>query len=336
MIFIVTKKMSDYILAIPRFVKNYEVYYPLGSGSTSTVFQARDTRTGEFVALKFVSRKIFDDVKYLQNIEKELRILQRLRCPYIAKYIDTVYLDDYIVIVMELLSGGKLSTYISSVTKKLDDKIYLRWAKEILTALDYLHSNNISHRDIKPDNIAFDSQMHAKLVDFGLSTENKLQKCNSFCGTVFYVAPELVTENEYDAKKADIWSFGLTLHTLIFKNPPFPFTSQNEFFKGIMHIDKYMNIKKGSVFSSLIEKCLVIDPEKRATARELLNDPIFKDENLELRVIPRNNPTLIAKPVLTRRKTISSISIANDKSKYESHFPKLALQKLKSLTPIPL
>ena len=260
---------------IPRKIKQYELLYVIGSGSFATVFQARNVKTNQNVALKFVSRNIFGDSVNLLNFEKELRLFGRLDHPNIAKSYETIFIDNYIIIVMEFLCGGKLTHYITGHDTDIKQTTLIRWTKEILEALNYIHTRGIVHRDIKPDNIVFDGEMRAKLVDFGLSTEFGPKRCSTPCGTPFYIAPEVVTQKEYDGPKADIWSFGITLFLLVNKTFPFPEMSQTQYLNNLYQLPKLMKKPTESCLSTVINKCLVINPEERPTAAQLLKEPIF-------------------------------------------------------------
>ena len=270
--------MADFVGEVPKEIGRYKVLFPIGVGSSSAVYQGIDKKTGENVALKFISREIFKSAENLACIERELRIFQRLSHKNIAKYHETIYLKDYIVIVMELLKFNNLPTSLVNVSTR--QSIVLRWAKEILEALEYLHNRGICHHDIKLDNIAFDNKMQAKLFDFGLSDEalpgNRGCICSKTCGTPFYVAPEVITHKFYDGRKTDIWSFGVTIHVLACGK--FPYTdgvSYKEIVANIRNIHKYIDIKVNGDLNELIKCTLTIDPKQRPTASQLLHSNLF-------------------------------------------------------------
>ena len=291
----------------PKQVKGFELIRFINSGGFAYVFQALDMRRRQTVALKFVSREIFGETINLYNFEKELRLFARLDHPNIAKYYGTIYYEDYIIVVMEFLSGGSLTEIITSNFHSIQEKTYLRWAKEILEALDYLHERNIVHRDIKPDNIIFDDLMSAKLVDFGLSTEYGYGKrCSTPCGTPFFTAPEVLQMPDYDGPKADIWSFGLTLYLLVTKDFPFPHMTQKQYIQNMHKLESLMEKRDTGVFADIIEHSLTFNPKERYTAKQLLALPVFQ----QAEVIPklgvlRGSATWVAQ----RKTTIGHIKI---------------------------
>ena len=267
---------------IPETISHYKVLAKAGEGGFSRVFQAKDLKHNRLVALKFVSREIFTDTSMLSNFEKELRIFSRLNHPNIAKYYDTIFMDNYIVVVMELLLGGRLSDNIENNMTQLPSSTVIRWTKEVLEALKYLHSKGIVHRDIKPENILFDTQMRAKLVDFGLSTEYTINGCSTACGTPFFFAPEMVTNSRYDPTKSDIWSFGVTMYNLVTKRFPFADMTPAQYISNVHKLDKLMIFSYKGPLADVLKDALKTDPNERKSAAELLSNTVFKKAEILL------------------------------------------------------
>ena len=273
---------------IPKIVKSYHMIYTLGKGAFSTVMQCLDEKTNEFYAAKFVERTIFKNKTILEHFESELRLYERLDHPNIAKWKETIYTEDYIVIIMELCMGGTLAESIVGLCKFSEDVI-LRIMYEILDAVNYLHTMGLSHRDIKPENIVFDSSMSPKLIDFGLITEYSKDLIQA-CGTPIYCAPEVVTSPTYDGQKADIWSLGVTFHVFITKQFPMPVKSVDHYMRNIKKISKQITISTPEIFSRILSNMLVLEPSKRWTASQLLESHLFnKREAPQKSVFPRLN-----------------------------------------------
>ena len=258
---------------IPKRVGNYQIYYPVGKGGYSIVFQGKNVKTQETVALKFVKRENLKDICFLENFEKELRIYQRLNHKGITKFIETLYLPDYIVIVQELLVGGTLSHLFCPHNGYIKDDVILRWGKEILETIAYLHKNGISHNDIKPDNIGLDSYYHAKILDFGLCSDQLRTKAHK-CGTPFYAAPEIFSNADHDDFKADIWSYGVTMHVIVTGQFPFIADDINSFRRDFKNPNFIQNRCTGAL-GQLIDMCLKINPNERMTAHQILNTHVF-------------------------------------------------------------
>ena len=258
---------------IPKRVGVYEIQYPLGEGGSSIVFFARNIQTFENYALKFVSRQSLNNIAFLENFEKELRIFSRINHKNIAKYYETIYTPDFIIIVQEALTGGTLATVSNFNAFHSAQETYLRWAKEILEAICYLHSIGISHGDIKPENIGFDAYNHPKLFDFGLSSDHTRTKTYK-CGTPMYSAPEVFRTGQHDDFKADIWSYGVTMHYILTRSLPFKMDSIKSFLKHSNDPD-FLSIKVTGVFKDLMAMTLAINPKDRLSAAEILKSPIF-------------------------------------------------------------
>ena len=261
---------------LPFTLKNYTVNFNLGFGAFSSVLQGINNKTKKQVAIKAISRSIFSDEGNLINLEKELRIFERINHESIAQYYETIFTDEYIFVVMELLPNGTLSNIIREGLNFISEYTLIRWAKEILEALQYLHERNIAHRDLKPDNIAFDNEMQAKLIDFGLSTEFHGQKRSTTpCGTPYFTAPEVILSESYDATKADIWSFGMTLYVLLNRRFPFEEMSPRKYFSQLKDLDSLLDHSYTGLLSRVLYKALCTDPNKRSSAADLLKDPVF-------------------------------------------------------------
>ena len=262
---------------IPHIFGKYRYVSERSHGSTCVVIIAMNTETNEMCACKFISYEIYRENK--ASIDNEISILKIVNHPNIIHYIETLWLEKYIVIVTEYLSGDSLINYIMKFSKlKADDVIKI--SAQILSALQYLHSIGICHRDIKPDNIVFDSMMKPKLLDFGFAVKVPLSKVKYLtdrCGTLEFVAPEILLNQPYSGLAADMWSFGVTVYTMSVGLFPWPNnTDNNVLAKAIAYGQINIPTDLHEVIKYMISKTLVRDPAGRATAYELLKLPTFQ------------------------------------------------------------
>jgi serine/threonine protein kinase len=124
---------------------------------------------------------------------------------------------------MEMIQGSSLLTYIKNLpNKKIEEKGCKKLFLQLMQGVDYLHSKNIFHRDIKLENVIIDDKMNIKIIDFGFSCISAKSKLlNFFCGTPSYMPPEIIQKKEYIGPYVDIWSSGILLYTLLFGFFPF-------------------------------------------------------------------------------------------------------------------
>lgn len=261
--------LQPYVEPNLGMIGKYIIEKQLGEGGFANVFLGKHIRTNQHVAIKVISRKRALDLNMLSYIENELRLISRFDHPNIIKVYDMIYTQENINIIMEYCPNGDLQGMLNSGNFAFQgDQIRIAW--EILEALNYLHKRGISHRDIKPANIMFDSDMHVKLIDFGLSKEYS-NNSSTICGTEPLIAPEILMDGQYDGTKADIWSFGVTLNLMISHCLPFNYTNNAIFLKDLKRHTLKLNIVTGGVLGWVLKNSLIIDPHERLTAQDLID-----------------------------------------------------------------
>jgi serine/threonine protein kinase len=182
------------------------------------------------------------------------------------------------------------SLIIESKEKKLDEKTSYSYFIQILNAVCFLHLNNIIHRDIKPENILIDKNGNLKLCDFGWSKEIDLEKRSTICGTIEYMAPEIVKSENYDFG-VDIWSLGIFLYEMVIGHSPF----YSKDIKDIKIKIKEHNIKFDENISfncmDLIKKLLKGNSEKRFKLKDICNHPFIVEnmDNFDFGIIETEN-----------------------------------------------
>ena len=161
--------------------------------------------------------------------------------------------------------------------RKLNELEVSKYIKEILYAISYCHRHNISHRDMKLENILIDKDKKTiKIIDFGFAvTVGPNDKLKTYCGTPSYMSPEIVNKKEYAGPPSDIWSIGIVMYTLICGLHPFIADTEKELYKkisrGVFEYPSYISKQA----KNLIDKMLQVNPNKRITADEALNDEFF-------------------------------------------------------------
>lgn len=185
---------------------------------------------------------------------------------------------NHIYIVMEIITGGELFDKIVAA-KKFDEDTARKYFRQLIDGVSYCHQNNIAHRDLKPENLLLDANDDLKISDFGLSgilSSNANTMLSTICGTPHYVAPEVLS-GKYEGKKADIWSCGIILFVMLSGCHPFDGETVNDLFKRIENLEfKYPTYFSPSA-RALLDKIIVVDPEYRATMKEIQEDEWFLD-----------------------------------------------------------
>ncbi|XP_039594224.1 ribosomal protein S6 kinase alpha-2 isoform X2 [Polypterus senegalus] len=201
----------------------FELLKILGQGSYGKVFLVRKIKgsdTGQLYAMKVLKKatlKVRDRVR--SKMERD--ILAEVNHPFIVKLHYAFQTEGKLYLILDFLRGGDLFTRLSKevMFTEEDVKFYLA---ELALALDHLHSLGIIYRDLKPENILLDEEGHIKITDFGLSKEaiDHDKRAYSFCGTIEYMAPEVVNRRGH-TQSADWWSFGVLMFEMLTGSLPF-------------------------------------------------------------------------------------------------------------------
>ncbi|XP_063281460.1 serine/threonine-protein kinase 4 [Pelobates fuscus] len=253
----------------------FDILEKLGEGSYGSVFKASHKETSEIVAIKQIP--VESD---LQEIIKEISIMQQCDSPHVVKYYGSYFKNTDLWIVMEYCGGGSVSDIIRLRKQTLKEDEIATILQSTLKGLEYLHFMRKIHRDIKAGNILLNSEGIAKLADFGVAGQltDTMAKRNTVIGTPFWMAPEVIQEIGYNGV-ADIWSLGITAIEMAEGKPPY---ADIHPMRAIFMIPSNPppTFRKPELWSKefidFINKCLVKNPEQRASATELLQHPFSK------------------------------------------------------------
>lgn len=264
----------------------FDIMEKLGEGSYGSVYKAIHKESSEVLAIKQVA--VDTD---LQDIIKEISIMQQCDSPYVVKYYGSYFKNTDLWIVMEYCGAGSvldimklrgtLAAYPRGEVVTLSEAEIATILSDTLKGLEYLHLRKKIHRDIKAGNILLNSEGHAKLADFGVAGQltDTMAKRNTVIGTPFWMAPEVIQEIGYDCV-ADIWSLGITALEMAEGKAPYgeihpmraifmiPTKPPPSFSKP----DKW-----SAAFIDFVSRCLVKNPEERATASQLLQHEFVKN-----------------------------------------------------------
>uniref|UniRef100_A0A8C5IPN4 non-specific serine/threonine protein kinase n=1 Tax=Junco hyemalis TaxID=40217 RepID=A0A8C5IPN4_JUNHY len=260
----------------------FELLKVLGQGSYGKVFLVRKIKgsdAGQLYAMKVLKKatlKVRDRVR--SKMERD--ILAEVNHPFIVKLHYAFQTEGKLYLILDFLRGGDLFTRLSKevMFTEEDVKFYLA---ELALALDHLHGLGIIYRDLKPENILLDEEGHIKITDFGLSKEaiDHDKRAYSFCGTIEYMAPEVVNRRGH-TQSADWWSFGVLMFEMLTGSLPFQGKDRKEtmalILKAKLGMPQFLSIEAQSLLRALFKR----NPSNRLGAgfdgvEEIKRHPFF-------------------------------------------------------------
>ncbi|EPE28956.1 Protein kinase-like (PK-like) [Glarea lozoyensis ATCC 20868] len=282
-----TGRSSKSRTTIPAQTGNWVLGKTIGAGSMGKVKLARRPEGGEQVAVKIVPRGSTAEENHNQSradreradhskevrTAREAAIVTLLDHPYICAMRDVVRTTYHWYMLFEYVNGGQMLDYIIS-HGRLKEKQARKFSRQIASALDYCHRNSIVHRDLKIENILISKTGDIKIIDFGLSNLFAPRShLKTFCGSLYFAAPELLQAKAYTGPEVDVWSFGIVLYVLVCGKVPFDDQSMPALHakikKGLVDYPNWLSVE----CKNLISRMLVTDPKQRASLQEIMNHP---------------------------------------------------------------
>lgn len=210
----------------------------------------------------------------VKALRREISIHRALAHPNIVRLINAFERDGKLFIFLESLRTN-LFEYMQPRT--FDEESALRFFREVVRSVAFLHSRKLVHRDIKPENVLLDQQRRVKLCDFGFAAAVESgEKRDTFCGTQQYLPPEIVLGHE-QSLKVDIWCLGVLLFELLHKRVPFPNKNIQTYLESVGKRNIQFLASVSLPVRRLITACLDPDPSKRPSASQLLADPLLNE-----------------------------------------------------------
>jgi eukaryotic-like serine/threonine-protein kinase len=256
-------------------VGDYEVVRVLGTGGLGEVYEVRHSISQRAEAMKVLLSDQRSGAEIGERFRREIQMLGALSHPNIASLHNAFYYDGQLIMVMELVSGETLRS--KSVRTLLSVPQVLRYARDILSALDYAHHHNVVHRDIKPSNIMITAEDEIKLLDFGIAISDRsadLTAPGFVVGSISYMSPEQISGDKATVR-SDLYAVGVTLYEVLTGRLPVSGTSNFSIMRS--HLTEQpvspntLNPHLPEALSKAILKALEKRPEDRfASAKEFL------------------------------------------------------------------
>ncbi|OHT10488.1 CAMK family protein kinase [Tritrichomonas foetus] len=326
-IYIIHNKMQDpsinvdienqtIIDSLPFTKNGYRFTQLIGKGGFSVVFKVIKESNDHIFAAKVIHLAHEKRSNGLNLASAEIESLKKLNHPNIIKLYDFFEEDDYKFLILQFCQNGTLKEK-TPINQGLSTPVVISYFRQILEAINFMHSRNIAHRDIKPENILLDQFSRPLIADFGLNLQiqDNNNALRTFGGSPFYKAPEIIKKLQHDPFKADIWSLGVTLYYMAYGTIPWDTQRKSAINTAILECDYYIANSTNKEIADLIRSMLKTDPEKRPSANELLLNPIFSanikksnSSNIRSRVDLQTEHRIISKTSLKRNVSSNSIS----------------------------
>ncbi|KAI7793276.1 v-akt murine thymoma viral oncogene homolog 2, like [Triplophysa rosa] len=271
----------------------------LGKGTFGKVILVREKASGRYYAMKILRKEVIIAKDEVAHTVTESRVLQNTRHPFLTMLKYAFQTNDRLCFVMEYANGGELFFHLSRERVFSEDRA-LFYSAEIVSALEYLHSQNVVYRDLKLENLMLDKDGHIQITDFGLCKEGITDEATmrTFCGTPEYLAPEVLEDNDY-GRAVDWWGLGVVMYEMMCGRLPFYNQDHERLFELIVmeeiRFPRNLTPEAKALLTGLLRK----DPKQRLgggpdDAKDVMSHKFFSSINwqdvLQKKLVPPFKP----------------------------------------------
>ncbi|KAM9391778.1 serine/threonine-protein kinase N2-like [Pholidichthys leucotaenia] len=311
-----TEDEDQPVSALKMEMKDFKYISVLGRGHFGKVLLAEFKKSGKLYAIKALKKRDIvtrDEVDSLMSEKRIFEMINASRHPFLVNLHGCFQTSDHVCFVMEYLPGGDLMIHIhNDVFSEAQTRFY---SACVLLGLEFLHLNKIIYRDLKLDNLLMDADGFVKITDFGLCKEGMGHgdRTSTFCGTPEFLAPEVLTDDNY-TRAVDWWGMGVLIYEMLVGESPFPGEDEEEVFDSIVNDDVQYPPCLPSDAVSIIQKLLKKNPLKRLgtgerDANELKGEKFFETVDWDALLAKRVKPPFLP-----------SIKDSTDVSNFDSDF----------------
>jgi len=266
-------------------VKRYKVRHHLGKGGFANVYRVQSADSAKIYACKIINKSKLVSSEHQRKLVSEIQLHRDLRHPNIVRFERQFEDKKNVYILLECCSNGSLMELSMRRTRLTEPEVRY-FMKEILVAIQFLHSRFIIHRDLKLGNILLDQNMTIKICDFGLAAKLQFdsERKTTICGTPNYTAPEILNQRksgEGHSYEVDVWAIGVIMFTLLTGKPPFETKNIKETYRRIKRIkyqwppnsDQYISPQAKSLISGVFKKAAT----ERPNLEQMAGHPFFTE-----------------------------------------------------------
>lgn len=255
---------------VGRQIDEYQIDKPLGAGGMARVYRALDTRLQRYVALKVIAPHFRTDSDYTSRFGREAQSIARLEHPNIVHIYRFGEVNGLYYIAMQYVEGATISALIEDYKRNnevMPVADVLRVIQDMAAALDYVHSRNIIHRDVKPDNLIVSNQGQSILTDFGLALLSDIGTQGEIFGSPSYISPEQAISSDAAVPQSDLYSLGVTLFEML--TGDLPFTGSEPMSIAMRHVSdppprpSQLNKNIPAAIDTVVLRCLEKEPHNR-------------------------------------------------------------------------
>ncbi|CAO3672258.1 unnamed protein product [Umbelopsis vinacea] len=253
---------------------DFEIGKALGKGKFGHVYLAREKKSGYIIALKVLYKTELAQSNIERQLRREVEIQGNLRHPNILRLYGYFHDETRVFLILEFAAKGELYKQLQKYGK-FPERIAAKYIVQMANALAYLHRKHVIHRDIKPENLMLGLRGELKIGDFGWSvhTAGTSARRQTLCGTLDYLAPEMVEAKDH-SDKIDIWSLGVLMYEFLCGSPPFEdMAGQRATYLRIARVDLKIPNHVSSDAADLIRKLLKYNPDERLSLEHVQQHP---------------------------------------------------------------
>jgi len=250
---------------------NFEIGRPLGKGKFGNVYLAREKKSKFVVALKVLFKSQLQKSHLEHQLRREIEIQSHLRHPNILRMYGYFFDETRVYLILEYASKGEMYKYLmAQPLKRFEEPMVANYMAQLADALMYCHARKVIHRDIKPENLLIGANGDIKIADFGWSVHAPSSRRTTMCGTLDYLAPEMVEGRSHD-ERVDLWTLGILCYEFLVGKPPFEEEKTDLTYKRICSVDLRFPAHVTSGAKDIISKLLKYKPEDRLALKSILH-----------------------------------------------------------------